>query len=60
MSVFFDCVLDDIQVATFVFLAPRFAFFGSCLIVIFYLALATGVDYLMLLTCCFCHTFNFD
>jgi len=60
MPVFFDCVLDDIQVATFIFLAPCFAFFDGCLIVIFHLALTAGVDYLMLLTYCFCHTFSFD
>jgi len=59
MPVFFDCVLDDIQIATFVFLAPRFAFFGSCFVVILHLAFTAGVDYLMILINFFCHKIYF-
>jgi len=55
MSIFFDRIFYDIHVTAFIFFAPRLAFLGSFLIVIFHLALTASVDYVVALIYCFCH-----
>jgi len=43
------------KIATLVFLAPRFAFLGSFLIVIFHLACTASKYDVLFLVNCFCH-----